>query len=367
MGRKEQARSNQTIQEYFDLMAHRYLELLQNMRVMRSFIDTLKSDSKVIEAAYNDVKRLPENERPVAYHLEPRTSLLDSIQKPKVRPSQARKDLLRQLDYDREITRHDVASNYQIGPTLSKDEQERCLHAIKSFTFTQWMQSERSSVLVINGNGTGSGSRRSGLSFLCARLIYSLDQIRFGGKPTSGNITRPEIVPIHFFCGEHLHNDTSESWESPSGVANSLLVQLVSQCQDVDVSRLPSSRYLDVNDANVKDGLGLLRLLMKQLPSHFIVFCIVDALSFYANNDQASKAAQRLVAGLISIAQASKTGRKSRAIFKLLLTAPSRLRTTEVGELSQEQILNIPKTLPGKGGLTTMKWDRMLQQHLKKV
>jgi hypothetical protein len=284
-----------------------------------------------------------------------------------VRPSQARKALLRRLDYDPDVASQDIISNYQFGPTLNKDEQERCLYAIKSSLFSRWIGSETPSLLVINGNGSGTGQRKSGLSFLCARLVYSLDQIRFGSKPESNTIARPEILPIHFFCGQHLHSDSSESWASPSGVANSLLVQLVSQCKDLDVSQLKPSRYFDLDESNVREVLEIFRMLFNQLPPHFVVFCVIDGLSFYANNDRVSKSARRLLTGLLKLLKKLKKESKDHASFKLLLTAPSRLRMDDVDGFDERQVLNIPKTLPDTGGLNAMKWDKVLRQHLEEV
>ncbi|KAL1878293.1 hypothetical protein Daus18300_002211 [Diaporthe australafricana] len=349
IARKEQERSNQKIQEYFELVGHSYFELTKEIREMKRrqelsilatnyLLEVLRSNPRVIEAAYNEAH-----------------------------PSQARKKLLLQLDYDREIVGQDVVSNYQLGLALTRDEQERCLHVIKSPALARWVRSERSSALVINGHSSGVIKRKSGLSFLCARLIYGLDKIRFGDEPGSSTVVRREIVPIHFFCGQHLHNDHSESWESPSGVINSLLVQLISQCPDIDPSRSATSRISDIENSDVCDVFEFFRLSIRQLPSNFIVYCIVDAMSFYTNNDQVSKPAWRLLKGLLKLTRTSKNESKSRAVFKLLLTAPSRLRTEELDALDDEQVLNVPKTLPNTGGFTAMKWDTSMGQQLEEV
>lgn len=283
-----------------------------------------------------------------------------------VRPSQARKTLLSRLDYDTEVAGKDVMSNFQNGPTLTKDEQERCRCAITSPKLTHWIESKRSSLLVINGNGTGP--RKSGLSFLCARLVYSLDRMR-GDETDPKTIVRPEIVPIHFFCGQHLHNDRSKTWESPRGVVNSLLAQLIAQCKNIDVSKLKEARYtkLDKSKSKVKEVLQIFRLLIKQLPPHFAVFCVIDGLSFYANNDDISKATRLLVNGLLELFETSQEESKSHPVFKLLLTAPTTLRLDVVDDLNKKQVLKIPKRQPDKGGLNAIQWERELEKHLKEV
>ena len=239
---------------------------------------------------------------------------------------------------------------------------------MKSAALAQWVQSERSSALVINGHSSGGTKRVSGLSFLCARLVYGLDEIRFGDKPGLDTVVRPDIVPIHFFCGQHLHNDDSETWESPSGVINSLLAQLVNQVTDIDLSRSAASKIREIDNSDIDDIFKFFRLLVRQLPSNFTVFCIVDAMTFYTNHNEVSKPARHLVKCLLKLARKSSKESKSRAIFKLLLTAPSQLRTEDDDDASDsERILNIPKILPNTGGFTAMKWNTSMGQQLEEV
>lgn len=121
-----------------------------------------------------------------------------------------------------------------------------------------------------------------------------------------------------------------------------------------------------MDNSDVDDVLGLFRLSLKQLPSSFMVFCILDAVSFYIHNDRISKPTRRLLEGLVKLSNASKKSTE-RPAFKLLLTAPSRLRTEELNGLSQEQVLNVPKTLPNTGGFSVMKWDRAMRPQLEDV
>lgn len=65
IARKEQERSNQKIQEYFELAGHSYTELTREIREMKRLqqlsifatnylLETLRSNPRVIEAAYNE-------------------------------------------------------------------------------------------------------------------------------------------------------------------------------------------------------------------------------------------------------------------------------------------------------------------------
>ncbi|KAI4591789.1 hypothetical protein KJ359_012593 [Pestalotiopsis sp. 9143b] len=326
-----------------------------------------------------------------------------------VLPSQARMELLSRLNYDADVADRDMASNFEIGPTLTKDEQERCISILKSPAFNRWVLSETSSVLVINGNGSNTVQRKSGMSFLSARLVYSIYAMRYGVKieedpdsetgsgtdpgtksgtnsetvtksdaesdtdtdsDTASNfnsdtIARPEIVPIHFFCGEHPYNGGSKIWESPSGVANSLLVQLISQCKNLDVSKLKRSRYRDLDASKVTQVLEVFQLLIKQLPAHYVVFCVIDGLTFYTNNDEVSKSARRLVKGLIELFEKSEEKSGKRAAFKLLLTVPTEFRGDVLDDLDEEHVITIPKRLKDTGGLDAVKWDALLKKNLE--
>lgn len=283
---------------------------------------------------------------------------------PSARPSQVRQSLFRQLDYDPDIAGQDVKVNYWLGLTLSRDEQERCLFAIKSAALANWVKAERSSVLVINGNSNITRPK-SGLSFLCARLVYSLDKIRFGDDLDSSTISRPEIIPIHFFCGQHLTNDRSKSWESPSGVVNSLLAQLLGQSKDIDLTQ--STSLIDnVDSSDIDDVLELFKLSIKQLSPDHTIFCVVDGASFYVNNDSVSRTAKRLLARLLKLVRTTKKSRK-HPVFKLLLTTPSRLRMEAIDELDPHHVLNIPKTLPDTGGFTAIKWDSSMGRQLQEI
>lgn len=50
-----------------------------------------------------------------------------------------RDSLLSQLHYDPKVTGADIVTNYEIGRDLSKDDQERSLHVIKSKVLADWV------------------------------------------------------------------------------------------------------------------------------------------------------------------------------------------------------------------------------------
>lgn len=113
ISRREQERPAHNIREYFDLISQSYSFLTKDVRevkqlmylLMIPLLETLKSNPRAIEAAYDrstyweprktysssmlaygaflQVKRLPDTDGSVDYHIERRPSLLQRIQNPK--------------------------------------------------------------------------------------------------------------------------------------------------------------------------------------------------------------------------------------------------------------------------------------------
>jgi hypothetical protein len=251
------------------------------------------------------------------------------------------------LDYDPSIAGADVVSNYVLGSDLSREDQERSLFVIKSQLLADWVEAEDSVALLINGNAKRA-DRKSALSFVCARLVYALDQIR---APSAGSakVDTPGLVPIHFFCGRHDTGD--ESWESPSGIVNSLLAQLLTQCKDVSVTK--AAKLGDFDSGDLKEVFARFKAVLNELPAGTTVFCVIDAISFYIDKNQTKGDAKWLV---VKLSRLARKRSPMHAVFKLLLTAPTWLRMPDL-DLENGEILSVRTPLPNTGGFSAMKWD----------
>lgn len=171
------------------------------------------------------------------------------------------------------------------------------------------------------------------------------------------------MVPLHFFCGQHT--SLEESWESPSGVVNSLLAQLLTYCKGINLSNVPKPGK-DFDHSDVDDILSLLKIVLAQLPVETTVFCVLDGISFYADMDDTSGDAKALITGLVKLASKKTSGK--RPVFKLLLTAPNRSRAPAVDASSDRlSIMNVPSTLRNTGGFTAMKWNMGVAQSLTEM
>ncbi|KAI1126730.1 hypothetical protein F5Y10DRAFT_266809 [Nemania abortiva] len=309
-------------------------------------LDQLKAlsvaNSQVRDTAYTLNERLDASSREAGSIVE---------EKYKLSFQQIRPFILSQLEYDSNMAGADVANNYILGTSLSREDQERSVFVINSSQLQDWIQAEGSTALVINGNAQRV-ARKTGLSLVCARLIHALDELHCSG---GSSIRQPEIITIHFFCGNH---DTGEeTWESPRGIMNSLLAQLLTQCKHVDITKSIKPRKVDSDD--LRNVFSWFRTVFRRLPANITVFCVLDDISVYVDNSY-EKDAKFLISNLLKL---SREHSSRRASLKILLTAPCWLRmsSSELGEVST---LSVTRPLPNTGGFSAMKWDMTVGKQL---
>jgi len=237
------------------------------------------------------------------------------------------------------------------------ENQERSLYVIRSSELSRWVQSKRSTSLIIHGNSKRV-TRKSGLSFVCARIVYVLDQIRAASPPPNSKSDVPSIIPLYFFCGQHV--TPRESWESPAGIINSLLAQLLTHCKKADLSKAAKLGRFDSGE--VDEVMERFEKVLHRLPPNTMVFCVIDGLSFYVDEDETKEDAEYLIDSLTELVETNNRS-KNRPIFKLLVTAPARLRVDEE-VWGDSKVLRLPDTVPNTGGFTAMKWDMAIGKRL---
>ena len=255
--------------------------------------------------------------------------------------------ILSRLDYDKDQAQIDVANNYRLAGTFSLEDQERCIHVINSLQLAAWVKAPTSTALVVNGNSSKI-QRRSPWSFIAAKLVIALDQMR--EKVTEN---KDRIAAIHFFCGEHT--DPDDKRNTPCSIVNSLLGQLLSCFKHVDLTDV--IKLGDFNSTDMDAVCTRFECALKQLPAISLVFCIIDSLPFYltASDKRTSKQAHRLIQWLIELTHRLRDSEE--CTFKLLLTAPLQFRTSEIAKLNDDEMLNLPTKLPKTGGFTDVKWE----------
>ncbi|KAK4222704.1 hypothetical protein QBC38DRAFT_503785 [Podospora fimiseda] len=276
---------------------------------------------------------------------------------PKPSASQIRKSILSSLSYSPTIPQTDLSTLLSLGPLLPKPDQDRSLHLINSPLLHSWISNPNSASLLINGNGSPISRTRSPISFVTARLSFALEQLH-------QKEDRNDIIPLYFFSGLHYAGD--EEWETPAGVMNSLLAQVLSKCRDVDLSSV-----YDVNDEidchDVSETMDLFEDIIKEIckDGSKTIFVIVDGLSFWLDSidEESRKDAEVLGRRLIKLSVKKKNNfkkKRGKGVIKVLLSAGGRFHfddgiQSESGE--DVTVLDLPVNLPPTSGFTNMKWD----------
>ncbi|KAK3319665.1 hypothetical protein B0T19DRAFT_432841 [Cercophora scortea] len=377
--RAEEERARRAIADGLHLVAMRVGELGREVASLRGDLDSklyrpfqqlmkLLSTNPMAEDYVRLLrKQLDAPEETVPDQRVQRRSSALSVKTKKSSQKSTRRALLAQLNYDPTTATTDLLANYSLGHTLSSDDQERGLHVIKSPQLAAWVEATSSTALLINGNAPAGAARRSALSFVCARLVYVLHQIRSPPNTSSSSSSsdtstaeRPDIIPLHFFCGSHLSRD-EESWASPAGIVNSLLAQLFTCTGQTHLAADKTAREgsdSPFDPTDVEEVFARFNRAYKQLPTTAVVFCVVDGVSFFVDDDETAQDAVWLVEKLVGLAgrRKKKKKKKERAAFKLLITAPTRLRVD--GEfVGGADVLVVPREVQDTGGFTAMRWS----------
>lgn len=249
------------------------------------------------------------------------------------------------LSYDKDSPRADMRANLRHAMSLTQEDQDRAVFMMQSELLQNWLITTKSSALLVNGGAYNSGSQNSPLSFVCAKLSNALRQARKSGSAAS----KSSIIDLHFFCGEHGNwRDSPDN--GPAGVLNSLLAQLLTRYQQFNLNQI--KRLSKLNPDDVTALSRIFGSLLAQLPSPIMVFCIIDNLQCYA--DEQKEYAEIMLSKLISLTRQSE----GRCIFKLLITVPIELQLYAVDDFDEEEeVLRIPERLEKRGGFTDMKWD----------
>lgn len=252
------------------------------------------------------------------------------------------------LDYNPDAPGDDLQSLSANGPSLSFDDHNRSFYFINSQRLLHWVSARRSAALFVHGESDSGQSRMSALGFAGARLAAELEMIR-----------SPAVVPLYFFCSRHASRE--KSWETPAGVLNSLLEQLLTRCGALDLTDTLNLGNFD--PGSVSDVFDRFASALLRVQPGTTVFCVVDDLSVYLDSREASGEAKRLVRRLLSLVRSRR--RKMPYRFKLLLTVANRLHSSVVQGMRDIEILILPCSLPNAGEYNLLKWDKVIARQLE--
>lgn len=246
----------------------------------------------------------------------------------------------------------DVEAKLRTIWALPKHDQDRVVAIMRSHKLQKWITATDSSALFINANHKGS-ARKQPTSFICAKLANSLML-----SPKNAQSEHRMSLALAFFCGEHLQKDDPDS--GPAGMMRSLLAQLLLAYRDFDLRTI--QRMQDLNYDDVNDLCDIFDLLIMQLPHYIVVFCVVDAISFYEDSPTVCEEASIVVRTLVDGVEQTK---ESGCTFKLLLMSPWNSRTLYKDMLDQEgDVIWMPAKVPAQGGFTALKWSASVESNL---
>ena len=276
---------------------------------------------------------------------------LDHSRVPKlIRPTERRsfrQQLLTGLEYEDSVLEQDVEAKLQTIWTLPRQDQDRVVAIMRSHKLQTWITNTHSSALLINANHRGS-TKQQPTSFICAKL---LDSIALSPSHAS--------LPLAFFCGEHLQPDDPDS--GPAGMMRSLLAQLLLAYPDFDLATIQQLQQLNFDD--VADLCDVFDLLVAQLPRYMVVFCVLDAVSFFEDDDAVCEEASVVVQALVDVVERT---REVGCAFKLLLMSPWNSRILYSNMCDQERdVVWLPAKVPPQGGFTALKWNASVESGLR--
>lgn len=227
---------------------------------------------------------------------------------------------------------HDLQLCLAKGRLLNLEDQDRVKWIMRSAQFRNWLNHPTSKTLLINGNGSGSETIFPPTTFLSAKLLETVGNI----KP---------IIASGFFCSLHATSKGSSSRiaDDPVGIIKSFIAQLVAR-EDVDWDlTFLAKEGLDRIGANDLGSLCMaLRRLLQQLPSMTLLFWTIDGVTFYERGEWRADLL-KAVSELLEIIAGCK-----QVVIKLLLTCHGRSFFVK-DYVAKEDILVVPSTIDGAG------------------
>ncbi|PSN71370.1 hypothetical protein BS50DRAFT_673933 [Corynespora cassiicola Philippines] len=245
------------------------------------------------------------------------------------------------IGISQEETSNDVDFVYAQGLASRARFQQRSRWIAQSSQLSDWIQSNQSSVLFIQGNHTEMDSA-SPASFVISLLYPDL-------------ASSDRVLALHFFCGLHTGSQFSDSAKEngPLIMAKTLLAQILSITTidwDEGNSGLPmlSLRPQLVEKLKRNSFPAYLELICQLISAlrrhHSAIFVMIDGIDYYDNTTW-RKQVRRILRKLSGLALGPVKGDDVGAV-KLLLTAGTHLSSQPKSE-DGIVVLDVPDEIDG--------------------
>ena len=254
-------------------------------------------------------------------------------------------------DQQLDVAATDTSNQLNLMHTLSLASQDRFVALITSSRLQNWLTSPFSSILHVNGHMflNEHEARQSPLSCFCAKFIDDMQSHRqYPHQETSSF-----VIAICWFCGQHTNVGTDYD-AHPPGMLNSLLLQLIDQISRSTFQMRLVDCCVPEPDPQLSELCNLFVLLAEALPMGTILFCVIDGISYYEDEERQAECIE--VLSMLTTLTRRSQGAADGPLIKLLITAPLRAHY-EHELLEEEEVLNMDEHYPSKGGFSALQWN----------
>jgi hypothetical protein len=198
-------------------------------------------------------------------------------------------------------------------------QRARSEQLIRTRQVRDWMSAPASSQLLIHGDY----DRRayiSGLTLFCKSLAESLAE------------RAPRLLRVLFFCGLHVDPPTINGYSGGRAMIQSFICQLL--CQHDFSGRLLHHQISQdrIHRGDIDESCELFELLVRNLPSEVVLFCIVDGIIYY-EREEFKEDMERVLRSVLQVSSDNSTS----AAVKVLITSPT--KTTDVRKPFPEHLI----------------------------
>ncbi|KAK4651589.1 hypothetical protein QC762_602270 [Podospora pseudocomata] len=250
------------------------------------------------------------------------------------------------LDYDSSVIERDIATSLRSVWQVPVSDQDRLVAAIQSPKLQSWIMETTSSALFLNFNATRNHHTTS---FVAAKLANSIQS--------------SSVLVVTFFCGPHTDRRSEDPDFGVTGMMRCLISQLLLTYPNFGLHTLRQIQEKDMDD--VEDLCEIFYLLVAQLPRHKALFCILDSVTNFEDNNILRVESEMAMGQLMEIITWTA---EYGCCFKLLLTSPrnSRVLYKHLSNPEQDSIW-LPAKVPSQGGFTKGKWDGSIGGEVDKL
>ena len=215
---------------------------------------------------------------------------------------------------------------------------------MQSPKFQVWLSSAQSRCLLVDGNAESSLERVSAMSVVCALLAQSLP------NETARVVT--------FFCGLNTRMDNALS--GPQNLLRNLLAQLIDTYK-LSTNFVDGSAYHELQRFDLHRLCTLFVELVKKLPHGAVLFCLIDGISWYENEEWV----QETCLVIQTITNLTRDP-EIRAVFKILIASPVASRYVR-NCVSVQDHLGLPHDVAACDGSPLSRRQMMMQSRRQTV